>query len=181
MALIERMEMDSGCAAVRYNAVKRGAKMALADLERARPVERNIEDIADKVFAGDRLTAEEGLRLFQYPNLPELAFLANHVRERLHPETNDIVTFNIGRNINYTNVCWVRCKFCAFYRVPGHEEGYTLTDEQIIEKCRELVELGGREILIQGGLNPKLKIDYYERLFRAIKAAHPTIDIHGLS
>jgi cyclic dehypoxanthinyl futalosine synthase len=101
------------------------------------------------------------------------------VRQRKHP--NRMVTFNIGRNINYTNVCWVRCKFCAFYRVPGHEEGYVLTDEEILEKCRELVELGGREILIQGGLNPKLLIDYYERLFRTIKAHYPTIDIHGLS
>lgn len=143
--------------------------MALADLERTPYRERNIDDIADKVFAGERLTAEEGLRLFQYPNLPELAFLANHVRERLHPETNSIVTYIVGRNINYTNVCWVRCKFCAFYRVPGHDEGYVLSREQIFEKIQQMVDLGGIEILMQGGLNPKLKQEWYEDLLRAIK------------
>jgi cyclic dehypoxanthinyl futalosine synthase len=139
----------------------------------------DISDLAEKVWAGERLSFEDGLRLFETEDLLLLGSLADLVRQRKHP--NRIVTFNIGRNINYTNVCWVRCKFCAFYRVPGHEEGYTLTNDEVIEKCRELVELGGREILIQGGLNPKLKIDYYERLFREIKAAYPVIDIHGLS
>lgn len=138
-----------------------------------------IEEIAEKVWAGERLSFEDGLRLFETEDLLLLGSLADLVRQRKHP--NRIVTFNIGRNINYTNVCWVRCKFCAFYRVPGHEEGYILTNDEILEKCRELVDLGGREILIQGGLNPKLKIDYYEQLFRAIKAAFPVIDIHGLS
>lgn len=139
----------------------------------------DISDIAEKVWAGERLFFEDGLRLFETEDLLLLGSLADLVRQRKHP--GKVVTFNIGRNINYTNVCWVRCKFCAFYRVPGHEEGYVLTDEQVLEKCRELVELGGREILIQGGLNPKLKIDYYERLFRVIKATYPVIDIHGLS
>jgi cyclic dehypoxanthinyl futalosine synthase len=141
-------------------------------LERARPdiPARGIDDLADKVFAGERLTAEEGLRLFQHPNLPELAFLANHVRKKLHPETNHLVTYIVGRNINYTNVCWVRCKFCAFYRVPGHEEGYVLSKEQIFEKIQQMVDAGGIEILMQGGLNPKLKIEWYEDLLAAIKA-----------
>ena len=138
-----------------------------------------LDDIAEKVWAGERLSFSDGLRLFQSDDLLLIGSLADLVRQRKHP--NRIVTFNIGRNINYTNVCWVRCKFCAFYRVPGHEEGYTLTDAEVLDKCRELVELGGREILIQGGLNPKLKIDYYERLFRLIKQTFPTIDIHGLS
>ncbi len=143
----------------------------MAILERELPAQRrNIDDIADKVFAEERLTAEDGLRLFQHPNLPELAFLANTVRERLHPDTNHLVTYIVGRNINYTNVCWVRCKFCAFYRVPGHEEGYTLSREQIFEKIQQMVDLGGIEILMQGGLNPKLKIEWYEDLLHAIKA-----------
>ena len=144
----------------------------MAVLEReigaARP--RSIDDIADKVFADERLTAEDGLRLFHHPNLPELAFLANHVRENLHPDTNRLVTYVVGRNINYTNVCWVRCKFCAFYRVPGHSEGYTLSREQIYEKIQQMVDAGGIEILMQGGLNPKLKIEWYEDLLRDIKA-----------
>lgn len=130
----------------------------------------SIEQIADKVYAGERLTAEEGLWLFHYPCLPELAHLANVVRERLHPATNHIVTYIVGRNINYTNVCWVRCKFCAFYRVPGHEEGYVLTKEQIFEKIQQMVDLGGIEILMQGGLNPKLKLEWYEDLLASIKA-----------
>ena len=130
---------------------------------------RNIDDIADKVFAGERLTAQDGLRLFEHHDLPELGFLANHVRERLHPDTNNLVTYVVGRNVNYTNVCWVRCKFCAFYRVPGHEEGYTLSREQIYDKIQQMVDVGGIEILMQGGLNPKLKIEWYEDLLHGIK------------
>ncbi len=139
---------------------------------------RSLETVADKVWAGERLSLDDGLLLYQCDDLPSLAALANLVRERKHPER--IVTFNIGRNINYTNVCWVRCKFCAFYRVPGHEEGYVLPTATVLQKVQELVDLGGRELLIQGGLNPKLKIDYYEDLFRTIKS-HFDVDIHGLS
>ncbi len=131
---------------------------------------RSIDDIADKVFANERLTTEDGLRLFAHHDLPELGFLANHVRERLHPDTNNLVTYVVGRNVNYTNVCWVRCKFCAFYRVPGHEEGYTLSKEQIFDKVQQMVDVGGIEILMQGGLNPKLKIEWYEDLLHSIKA-----------
>jgi cyclic dehypoxanthinyl futalosine synthase len=140
--------------------------------------DRALREISDKVLAGERLSGEEGLRLFHCPDLPLLSFLADTVRLRKHPEP--MVTFNIGRNINYTNVCWVRCKFCAFYRVPGHQEGYVLPTETILEKVREMVDLGGRELLLQGGLNPKLKIEYYEELFRAIRSAYD-VDIHGLS
>ena len=135
-------------------------------LRAARP---NIDDIADKVYGGERLTFDDGVRLFHHHNLPELASLANYVRERLHPDTNSIVTYVVGRNVNYTNVCWVRCKFCAFYRIPGHEEGYVLSREQIFDKIRQMVDLGGIEILMQGGLNPQLKIEWYEDLLRAIK------------
>jgi cyclic dehypoxanthinyl futalosine synthase len=129
----------------------------------------SIDDIADKVYAGERLTLEDGLRLFHYHNLPELGSLADHVRQKLHPDTNDTVTYVVGRNVNYTNVCWVRCKFCAFYRTPGHNEGYTLSKEQIFEKVQQMVDVGGIEILMQGGLNPKLKIEWYEDLLSSIK------------
>jgi cyclic dehypoxanthinyl futalosine synthase len=104
--------------------------------------------------------------------------MADWLRERLHPEP--VVTYIVSRNINYTNVCWVRCAFCAFYRPPGSEEGYVLTKETIFKKIEEMVNAGGIEILIQGGLNPKLKIEYYEDLFRSIKQ-HYRIHIHGLS
>ncbi len=135
----------------------------------AAPHKGSIDDIADKVYTGERLTFDDGVRLFNHPNLPELATLANYVKEKLHPGTNDIVTYVVGRNINYTNVCWVRCKFCAFYRVPGHEDGYLLSREQIFEKIQQMVDVGGIEILMQGGLNPRLKIEWYEELLRAIK------------
>lgn len=138
-----------------------------------------IDRIADKIDAEEPLTFEEGVWLFQYPRLPELALLANQVRQRWHP--NRIVTYVVGRIINYTNVCWVRCKFCAFYRVPGHDEGYTLSREEIFAKIQELVDKGGVEVLIQGGLNPRLKIDYYEELFSAIRERFPQVIIHGLS
>lgn len=139
---------------------------------------RGIEDIAEKVFSGERLSFEEGVRLFRHPNLTDLGILANYVREKKHPER--IVTYIVGRNINYTNVCWVRCKFCAFYRVPGDPEGYVLPKEEIFRKIQEMCELGGIEVLMQGGLNPKLKIDYYEDLFRSIKERFP-VHLHALS
>ncbi|MGC8669494.1 MAG: cyclic dehypoxanthinyl futalosine synthase [Chthonomonadales bacterium] len=126
-----------------------------------------IQDIAEKVWAGERLSWEDGQRLFHHHNLTELAMLADCVRRRFHPE--DVVTYVVGRNINYTNVCWVRCKFCAFYRVPGHEEGYVLSQDEILRKVHEMVMAGGIEILLQGGLNPRLRIEWYEDLLRAIK------------
>lgn len=143
-----------------------------------------IHDIAEKIFAGERLTHSDGLRLFQHPNVAELGLLADYVRRQKHPEP--VVTYNIGRNINYTNVCWVRCKFCAFYRPPGDAEGYTLPDEEIFRKVEALIEVGGNEpesceILMQGGLNPKLKIDYYEHLFSEITKRYPAAYLHSLS
>ena len=144
------------------------------------PIEtQNIDDIASKVWNGERLSYEDGVRLMHHPNLNELAILADHVRQRVNP--GRVVTYIAGRNINYSNVCWVQCKFCAFYDLPSSEKGYTLSHQQIFDKIQEMVDLGGIEILLQGGLNPRLKIDYYEDLFSAIKAKFPQVWIHGLS
>lgn len=139
----------------------------------------SFDQIADKVLAGERLTPQDARFLFDYPNLPELAALANFQRQRRVPGRT--VTYIIGRILNYTNVCWVRCKFCAFYRVPGHAEGYLHSDEAILEKVGDTVAQGGVEILFQGGLNPKLKIDYYEGIFRKIHEAYPNVILHALS
>jgi cyclic dehypoxanthinyl futalosine synthase len=139
----------------------------------------NIDDIADKVYSGERVGFDDAVRLFHHPNLTEIAALADYVRWKKHPEP--IVTYIIGRNINYTNVCWVRCKFCNFYRIPGHEEGYVLPREVIFQKIQEMVDVGGIEILMQGGLNPKLKIEWYEDLFRAIMERFPNVILHALS
>ncbi len=139
----------------------------------------SIDSIADKVFAGARIPSEDALFLFNHPNLIELATLANARRQSLVP--GDTVTYIIGRILNYTNVCWVRCKFCAFYRTPGHEEGYALSDQEILDKVGDTVAKGGVEILFQGGLNPKLKIDYYEHIFQKILAEYPGVILHALS
>ena len=141
--------------------------------------EITIESIADKVYANGRITTEDALFLFNHENLNDLAALANYRREQVSDP--DVVTYIIGRILNYTNICWVRCKFCAFYRVPNHGEGYTLSDEDILQKVGDTVDKGGVEILFQGGLNPKLKIDYYERIFSLIKEQYPQVILHALS
>ncbi len=138
-----------------------------------------IEDIADKVYAGERITDADALRLFEHKNVIDLAELADLVRRRKHPDNT--VTYIIGRNINYTNVCYVRCRFCNFYRIPGADGGYVLPREEIFQKIQEMVDVGGVEILMQGGLNPKLKIEWYEELFRAIMERFPTVILHALS
>lgn len=137
-----------------------------------------IEVIGGKVEVGERLSFDEGVELFERATLLALSGMAEIVRWRLHPDP--VVTYVIGRNVNYTNVCWVKCSFCAFYRLPGSGEGYVLSKEQIFQKIQELVELGGTEILMQGGLNPSLKIDYYEDLFASIKGHFP-VHLHALS
>ncbi len=137
-----------------------------------------LADIDDKILAGERLSLDDGVRLFREATPPQLAAWASLVRFRMHPERR--VTYVVGRVINYTNVCWVQCKFCNFYRLPGQEGGYVLPQEAIFGKIDELMRMGGTEILIQGGLNPALKLEYFETLFRAIKARFP-VHIHGLS
>ncbi len=139
----------------------------------------SIDTIAEKVYAGERISTADARFLFDHPNLLELATLADFQRQRRVPGRT--ITYIIGRILNYTNVCWVRCKFCAFYRVPNHGEGYLLTDEEIIAKVQDTVEKGGVEILFQGGLNPKLKIDYYEGIFSTIKEKFPNVILHALS
>ena len=143
-----------------------------------------IDDIAEKVYRCERLNLEDARRLWAHPNLAELGLLADHTRRRLHPEP--VVTYNVGRNINYTNVCWVKCDFCAFYRKPGSPEGYVLSRKQIFAKIDELVAFGGEEpksceLLMQGGLNPQLRLDYYEELLSAIRDHYPMVQLHCLS
>ena len=139
----------------------------------------SIDSISEKVYANERINAEEALFLFHHKNPLELAALANFRRQqRTDPK---VVTYIVGRILNYTNVCWVRCKFCAFYRTPGHEEGYLHSDEDILAKVKDTVDKGGVEILFQGGLNPKLKIEYFEHIFSLIKREYPEVILHALS
>ena len=128
----------------------------------------------------DRSSSEfrEFLELYEAAPLLELGALADQKRHEIHPD--GVVTYIVDRNINYTNVCVADCKFCAFYRRPKHHEGYVLSFEEIGNKIEELKELGGVQILIQGGHNPYIPFDWYLDLMRYIKAHHP-IHIHGFS
>lgn len=139
----------------------------------------DIVALLDKAVDGERLSPQEGARLLESDDLTAIGQAANQVTLRLHPEPYR--TYNIDRNINYTNVCTAVCDFCAFYRPPGHEEAYVLPREVLLEKVRETVELGGDQILLQGGLHPKLSLEWYEELLRDLKEHFPSVNIHGFS
>ncbi len=126
-----------------------------------------------------RLTKEEALTLLKNADLKELGRMASARKKELHPK--GITTFVIDRNINYTNICWVDCKFCAFYRHEKDADAYVLTFPEIDAKIDELLEIGGTQILFQGGVHPKLQIEWYEDLVEHIHTKYPTITIHGFS
>lgn len=126
-----------------------------------------------------RLTNEEALNLIQNASLLELGNLASQKKSQFHPDNT--TSFIVDRNINYTNVCWVDCKFCAFYRHGRDEDSYVLKFDEIDQKIDELLEIGGTQILFQGGVHPKLKIEYYEELVSHIHTKYPQITIHGFS
>jgi cyclic dehypoxanthinyl futalosine synthase len=126
-----------------------------------------IAKVLDKAVAGERITQEEGLALLESHDLAALGRAANEVTLRLHPEKYR--TYNIDRNINYTNICTAVCDFCAFYRSPKSDEGYVLPREELLEKVAETVELGGNQILMQGGLHHEFKLDWYEQMLTDIK------------
>ncbi len=139
----------------------------------------SLNKILEKAVAGKRISPDEGLQLIQSQELAAIGAAADAVTRRMHPE--NYRTYNIDRNINYTNVCTAVCHFCAFYRSPGHDEGYTLPREELLEKVDQTVALGGDQILMQGGLHPKYKLEWYEELLRDIKNRHPQVNIHGFS
>ncbi|MBL0686551.1 MAG: dehypoxanthine futalosine cyclase [Sulfurospirillum sp.] len=126
-----------------------------------------------------RMTKIQALNLIQNVDLHVLGQMASKRKLELHPEK--ITTFVVDRNINYTNICWVDCKFCAFYRHAKEEDAYVLSFEHIGSKIEELIAIGGTQILFQGGVHPKLKIEWYEELVEWITKTYPTIDIHGFS
>ncbi|MGO9378635.1 MAG: cyclic dehypoxanthinyl futalosine synthase [Dissulfurispiraceae bacterium] len=126
----------------------------------------------------ERISRDEALELFRTADLLDLGEKADAIRKALHPE--GIVTFVVDRNINYTNVCINRCRFCAFYRDAESPEAYVLPEEELFRKIEETIELGGTQILIQGGLHPDLGLDYYTALLKSIKARFE-INVHGFS
>jgi cyclic dehypoxanthinyl futalosine synthase len=142
-------------------------------------LDSHIAKLLDKAAAGERITSDEGLALLECHDLAALGRAANQVTERLHPESYR--TYNIDRNINYTNVCTAVCDFCAFYRSPKSPEGYVLERQELLDKIKETVELGGEQILLQGGLHPDFKLGWYEELLQDIKRDYPQVNIHGFS
>ena len=138
-----------------------------------------IESLLKKAVAGERLTSDEGLNLLKSDALAAIAAAADAVSRRLHPETHR--TYNIDRNINYTNICTSGCRFCAFSRPPGSSDGYVIRREELYRKIEQTIALGGDQILLQGGIHPDLGLDWYEDLIRDTRSRFPQINIHGFS
>jgi cyclic dehypoxanthinyl futalosine synthase len=136
-------------------------------------------ELESKIERGDRLSFDEALFLYRDAPTQWLGRMADNVRARRHP--NRVVTYIIDRNVNYTNVCVARCNFCAFYRQVGHREGYVLGFDEIFRKIDETIAVGGGQLLLQGGHNPDLPIEWYEDLFRGVKERYPTFRLHALS
>src|SRR2546427_9256478 len=145
----------------------------------------NNDALTEKILAGERITAEEALLLYEWP-LEELGGLADQRRRQAERSSyngdgNEIVTYIVDRNINYTNVCNVYCKFCAFYRTEKDDDHYVISLEQLDQKLDELSAVGGVQILMQGGHHPKLGFGWYINLLRHIREKYPHINIHGFS
>ncbi|MBI2834249.1 MAG: dehypoxanthine futalosine cyclase [Acidobacteria bacterium] len=138
-----------------------------------------VASLVSKVRSGERLRPAEGLDLYRHASTHLLGRLADEIRARKHPDR--VVTYIIDRNVNYTNVCVARCSFCAFYRPVGSAEGYVLGFEDIFRKIDETRALGGEQLLLQGGHNPDLPLEWYEDLFRSVKARFPAFRLHALS
>jgi len=138
-----------------------------------------IDSILQRAVQGERISADDALNLLKSNELASIGSAADQVSRRMHPEAYR--TYNVDRNINYTNICTAVCDFCAFYRGPKSDEGYVLPRPVLLEKVKETAELGGNQILLQGGLHPKFTLDWYEEMLGDIKRAFPNINIHGFS
>lgn len=158
---------------------------ALSDLSRSLNSSRSGRDVREvaridsKVRDGERITREEALTLHEHAPLLTLGLLADLVRQRKHPAPH--VTYIVDRNLNPTNVCITDCGFCAFYRRPDAEGAYVLPREEIHSKMQELADLGGRQVLMQGGHHPYLKSDWWCELLADLRARFPRINLHALS
>ena len=141
-------------------------------------MELNISELLQKALRFEFLTAEEGLFLFENAPTAELIYVGNSIRQYHVP--GNTVTWIIDRNSNTTNVCIANCKFCNFYRRPGHDESYITTIEEYKQKIDETFALGGEQLLLQGGHHPDLGLDYYVKLFKELKSLYPKLKLHAL-
>ncbi len=139
---------------------------------------REIDEILARAADGGRITPEEALLLYTDAPFHALGEAADAVRRRWYPD--GVVTYLIDRNINYTNVCVTACRFCAFYRPPKHPEGWSHDLDEILRRCAEAVELGATQVMLQGGHHPEYGVEYYERMFRAVKQEFPQLVLHSL-
>ncbi len=137
-----------------------------------------FDEILGKSLEGGRITVDEGAELF-FCDLLRLGKAADTITRRLHP--TPVRTFIVDRNVSYTNACFIDCDFCAFYRRPGHAEAYTLSMEEILKKVGDLAALGGTQVLIQGGVNPALGLNFFLEMIRAVRCAYPSVLIHSFS
>ncbi|WP_433860079.1 cyclic dehypoxanthinyl futalosine synthase [Streptomyces kronopolitis] len=143
--------------------------------------DRGLQSVLDRAAEGGRVTPEEALDLYRHAPLHALGSAADTIRRRRYAGTEHIATYIIERNINYTNVCVTACKFCAFYAAPKDtDKGWTRDLDDILRRCAETVELGGTQIMFQGGHHPDYGVEYYEEHFSAIKKAYPELVIHSL-
>ncbi|MEE2796737.1 MAG: cyclic dehypoxanthinyl futalosine synthase [Planctomycetota bacterium] len=142
-------------------------------------MEKEIQKILDSVTEGQRLNSGDAIKLLASNALASIGQAANAVTTKLHPEAYR--TYNIDRNINYTNICTAVCDFCAFYRGPKDPEGYVLDRKILLKKIEETVAIGGDQILLQGGMHPTLQLEWYEELLRDIKLQYPQVNVHGFS
>jgi cyclic dehypoxanthinyl futalosine synthase len=139
---------------------------------------RELDDILQRAADGGRISPDEALLLYTDAPLHPLGEAADAVRRRRYPD--NIVTYIIDRNINYTNVCVTACKFCAFYRAPKHAEGWSHSLDEILRRCGEAVGLGATQVMLQGGHHPEYGVPYYEELFSAVKREFPTLVVHSI-
>src|SRR6476619_3392808 len=138
----------------------------------------NVAALYEKALNFDFLSVEEGVYLFEQAPLTDLMFLANELRKKQVPHGK--VTWQIDRNVNTTNVCIANCKFCNFYRIPGHAEAYITDIDTYKKKIEETFQFGGDQLLLQGGHHPELGLDFYTTTFRQIKQEFPTIKLPAL-
>lgn len=140
---------------------------------------RSLDSILADAVGGTRISAADALTLLEEGDLLELGLAASAVRDRLNDPA--VATYNIDRNVNYTNVCVYKCRFCAFYREPGDAEGYLLPFEEIGRKIEETLALHGTGVLMQGGVHPDLPLSFYEDLLRHLRAEYPDVHLHAFS
>ena len=139
----------------------------------------SLASLLERAASGGRLAFEEGVQLYREGDIHELGAAAHARRMQLYPD--DVVTYVIDTTINYTNVCNVHCTFCAFFRPEKHGEGYTMSHDQVLSRVKFAADQGATQIMIQGGVNPELRLPWFEELFARVRREYPEVDLHSLS